>query len=86
MGKLGDDTRFTNEKVAGVASREFWRKQFDGYGTVDERIMPADYAAVSAHAESFVNLIAADLHRYFSSVRWRSSAVVRIEKTEMRQE
>jgi hypothetical protein len=69
MGKLGDNTRFAEKKVAGVAAGELRTEEFDGNGTVEEGIVAADYAAVGADAESFVNLIATDLHRYFSSVR-----------------
>jgi hypothetical protein len=69
MGKLGDNAGFAQEKVAGIAAGELRREEFDGHGTIEEWIVAADHAAVGAHAESFVNLISADLHGYFSSVR-----------------
>jgi hypothetical protein len=79
--KLADHPGFAKENVTAVAPSQLRGKEFYGDGTIDERVMPADDAAVGANAESFVNLVTTDLHNHFSSVR-RYGATLdrRIEK------
>jgi hypothetical protein len=84
--ELSDDAGFAEEKVAGVATDELWREEFDGNGTVYQGIVSADDTAVGANAESFVNLIATDLHDAFLSALAGSSAGIKNRKTEMRRE
>jgi hypothetical protein len=62
MGEFANDASFAKEAVAGVTASELRREEFDGNGTIDEGIMTANDTAVSAGAESFVDLITADLH------------------------
>jgi hypothetical protein len=62
MGEFADDAGFAKEAVAGIAASKLGGKQFYRDGTIDQRIMAADYATVGADAESFMELVAADLH------------------------
>jgi hypothetical protein len=62
MGEFADDAGFAKETVAGIAAGKFGGKQFYSDGTIDQGIMAADYATVGTDAESFMELVAADLH------------------------
>lgn len=62
MREFADDAGFAEETGAGLSTGKLRGKEFDGDRTVDERVIGADHTAVSASAESFVDLISSDLH------------------------
>jgi hypothetical protein len=62
MRKLADDSSFAKKMIAGIATGELRGKELDGDGAVNQRVVPANDAAVGADSKSFVDLITSDLH------------------------
>src|ERR1700756_2429421 len=62
MRQLTDNARLAQETVAGLATREFGGEKLYGNRAVDERVITADDTAMSARADGFKDLVAADLH------------------------
>jgi len=60
--EFADYPRLAEETIASVATSELRGEELDGYGTINEGIMAANDAAMGTDAESFVDLVAADLH------------------------
>jgi hypothetical protein len=61
MGELADHAGLAKEAVARLTAGEFRGEELDGHGTINERVMSANDAAVGTRAEGFENLVAADL-------------------------
>jgi hypothetical protein len=62
MRKLTDNARLAEETVAGLATREFGGEELYGHRAVNEWVITADDPAMSACADGFKDLVAADLH------------------------
>lgn len=61
MREFANDAGFPKETIAGFPASEFRREKFNGYETVDERVMSADDTAAGTRADGFEDLIASDL-------------------------
>jgi hypothetical protein len=62
MTELADNASFPKKAIAGFAAGEFGGEQLYRERAVNERVITADDAAVGACADSFKDLVAADLH------------------------
>ena len=59
---MTNDASFAKEVGTGIATRELGRKQLDGDGTVDKRIIAANHTAVGTGTDRLLNLITANVH------------------------